>query len=89
MMPMFMSGKVPIVGAYALAKSSYEPANAMYYAGSCGNKEMAPSGLGHFTERLKLKSPKVVVVYPDVLPRPARQIGAAEGCHQLGAGMPS
>ncbi len=66
MMPMIKSGKVPIVGAYALAKSGYEPANPMYYAGFCGTKEMAQTGVGHFSERLKLKNPKIAVVHLDV-----------------------
>ncbi len=60
------SGKVPIVGAYALARTLYEPANPMYYAGFCGNREMAQAGVGHFSERLKLKNPKVAVVHLDV-----------------------
>ena len=66
MMPMIKSGKVPIVGAYALARSGTDPANPMYYAGFCGNREMAQAGVGHFTERLKLKNPKVAVVHLDV-----------------------
>ena len=66
MMPMIKSGKVPIVGAYALARSGYEPANPMYYAGFCGTREMAQTGIGYFTERLKLKNPKVAVVHLDV-----------------------
>ncbi len=66
MMPMIKSGKVPIVGAYALAKSGYEPANPLYYAGFCGTKEMAQSGVGHFTEKMKLKNPKIAVVHLDV-----------------------
>ena len=66
MMPMIKSGKVPIVGAYALARSGYEPANPMYYAGFCGNKEMAQSGVGYFTESMKLKNPNVAVVHLDV-----------------------
>ena len=66
MMPMIKSGKVPIVGAYALARSGTEPANPVYYAGFCGNKEMAQAGVGHFSEKLKLKAPKVAVVHLDV-----------------------
>ena len=66
MMPMIKSGKVPIVGAYALARSGYEPANPMYYAGFCGTREMAQSGVGHFSEKLKLKNPKIAVVHLDV-----------------------
>ena len=66
MMPMIKSGKVPIVGAYALARSGYEPANPMYYAGFCGTREMAQTGVGYFTERLKLKNPKIAVVHLDV-----------------------
>ena len=66
MMPMIKSGKVPIVGAYALARSGYEPANPMYYAGFCGTREMAQSGVGYFSERLKLKNPKIAVVHLDV-----------------------
>lgn len=66
MMPMIKRGKVPIVGAYALSKLGYEPANPMYYAGFCGTKEMAQTGVGHFSERLKLKNPKIAVVHLDV-----------------------
>ena len=66
MMPMIKSGKVPIVGAYALHKSGYEPANPLYYAGFCGTKEMAQSGVGYFSEKMKLKNPKIAVVHLDV-----------------------
>jgi branched-chain amino acid transport system substrate-binding protein len=66
LMPMIKAGKVPIVGAYALHKSGYEPAHPMYYAGFCGTKEMAQSGVGHFSEKLKLKNPKIAVVHLDV-----------------------
>lgn len=66
LMPMIKSGKVPIVGAYALNKAGYEPANPMYYAGFCGTKEMAQSGVGYFTEKLKLKNPRIAVVHLDV-----------------------
>ena len=66
MMPMIKRGKVPIVGAYALSKLGYEPANPMYYAGFCGTKEMAQAGVGYFSENLKLKNPKIAVVHLDV-----------------------
>ena len=66
MMPMIKRGKVPIVGAYALSKLGYEPADPMYYAGFCGTKEMAQAGVGYFSESLKLKNPKVAVVHLDV-----------------------
>jgi branched-chain amino acid transport system substrate-binding protein len=66
LMPQIKRGPVPIVGAYALNKLGYEPANPMYYAGFCGTKEMAQAGVGYFSERLKLKNPKVAVVHLDV-----------------------
>lgn len=66
LMPQIKRGPVPIVGAYALNKLGYEPAHPMYYAGFCGTKEMAQSGVGYFNDRLKLKTPKVAVVHLDV-----------------------
>ena len=66
MMPMIKRGKVPIVGAYALTKSGTEPANPLYYAGFCGTREMAQVGVGHFSEFLKVKSPKIAIAHLDV-----------------------
>ena len=66
LMPQIKRGPVPIVGAYALNKAGYEPAHPMYYAGFCGTKEMAQAGVGYFSDRLKLKAPKVAVVHLDV-----------------------
>jgi branched-chain amino acid transport system substrate-binding protein len=66
LMPQIKSGPVPIVGAYALNKAGYEPAHPNYYAGFCGTKEMAQSGVGYFSDKLKFKNPKVAVVHMDV-----------------------
>ena len=66
MMPMIKRGTVPIVGAYALTKTGTEPANPLYYAGFCGTREMAQVGVGHFSEVLKVKSPKIAVAHLDV-----------------------
>jgi len=66
LMPLIKRNKVPLVGAYALSKLGYEPAHPNYYAGFCGTKEMAQVGVGHFSDSLKLKAPKVAVVHLDV-----------------------
>ncbi|MGE0313469.1 MAG: ABC transporter substrate-binding protein [Lautropia sp.] len=66
LMPTIKAGKVPIVGSYAITKLGLEPATPMYYAGFCGTKEMAQVGVGHFTESMKLKAPKVATVHMDV-----------------------
>ena len=66
LMQIIKSGKVPIVGSYALTRAGLEPANPMYYGGFCGFKEMAQVGVGFFSDRLKAKAPKVVVAHMDV-----------------------
>ena len=66
LMSTIKAGKVPIVGTYATAKAGVEPANPMFYGGFCGFKEMAQVGVGFFTERLKLKAPRIAVVHLDV-----------------------
>ena len=66
LMSTIKSGKVPIVGTYATAKAGVEPPNPMFYGGFCGFKEMAQVGVGFFTERLKLKAPKIAIVHLDV-----------------------
>ncbi|WP_171016054.1 ABC transporter substrate-binding protein [Ramlibacter sp. 2FC] len=59
-------GKLPIVGAYAITKAGLEPATPTYYAGFCGNKEMAQVGVNAFTDKMNLKAPKVVTAHMDV-----------------------
>ena len=66
LMPAIRRGKVPIVGAYALTRAGVEPATPMYYGGYCGFKEMAQVGVGFFTDRLKLKAPRIVTAHLDV-----------------------
>ena len=66
MMPAIRRGKVPIVGAYAITKAGVEPPTPMYYGGYCGFKEMAQVGVGFFTDRMKLKAPKIAVAHMDV-----------------------
>lgn len=66
LMPLIRRGKVPVVGAYAITRAGVEPATPMYYGGFCGFKEMAQVGVGFFTDRQKLKAPKVVTVHLDV-----------------------
>ena len=66
LMPAIRRGKVPVVGAYAITRAGVEPATPMYYGGYCGFKEMAQVGVGFFTDRQKLKAPKVMVVHLDV-----------------------
>lgn len=66
LMPAIKRGKVPIVGSYTNTKVGLEPANPMFYSGSCGYREQALVGVGYFTSKLKLKAPKVAVVHLDV-----------------------
>ena len=56
------SGKVPIVGTYTPTRALSEPVTPVVYNGFCGYKEMAQTGIGYYTEKLKLKNPKVMVV---------------------------
>ena len=66
LMPTIRRGKVPIVGTFAITRAGVEPTTPMYYNGFCGFKQMAQVGVGFFTDRLKLKAPKVVTVHMDV-----------------------
>jgi branched-chain amino acid transport system substrate-binding protein len=61
--PAIKSGKVPIVGTYTSTKALSEPVSPMVYGGFCGYKEMAQTGIGYFTDLLKLKNPKVMTVH--------------------------
>lgn len=58
--------KLPLVGSYAITKAGLEPPTPNYLAGFCGNKEMAQVGVNAFTDRMKLKAPKVVTAHMDV-----------------------
>lgn len=58
--------KLPIVGAYAITRAGLEPPTPTYYAGFCGNKEMAQVGVNAFTDKMKLRAPKVVTAHMDV-----------------------
>lgn len=66
LMPAIRRGKVPIVGAYAITRAGVEPPTPMYYGGYCGFKEMAQVGVGFFTDRMKLKAPRIAVAHMDV-----------------------
>ena len=55
-------GKVPIIGTYTPTKALSEPVSPMVYNGFCGYREMAQTGIGYYTEKLKLSKPKVMVV---------------------------
>ena len=61
--PAIKSGKVPIIGTYTSTKALSEPVSPMVYGGFCGYKEMAQTGIGYYTEKLKLKAPKVMTVH--------------------------
>lgn len=65
-MPAIRSGKVPIIGVYAVTTAGLEPPTPMYYAGYCGPKEMAQVGTNFFSDELKLSNPKVAIAHMDV-----------------------
>lgn len=56
------AGKVPITGAFVVTKLLSEPPTPLVYGGFCGLKQMAQTGVGYYTEKLKLKAPKVITV---------------------------
>ena len=60
--PTIRAGKVPVVGTYTPTKALIEPASPLTYHGMCAYKPMAQTGVGYFTDTLKLKAPKVVTV---------------------------
>ncbi len=60
--PTIRAGKVPIVGTYTSTKPLSEPVSPLVYGGFCGYPQMAQTGVGYYTEQLKLKAPKVMVV---------------------------
>lgn len=60
--PTIRAGKIPIVGTYTTTKPLSEPVSPMVYGGFCSYPEMAQVGVGYYTDRLKLKAPKVMVV---------------------------
>lgn len=66
LLPTIRRGKVPIVGTYVTNKAAVEPANPLYYGSFCGFEQMAQVGVGFFTDKLKLKAPKVAAVHLDV-----------------------
>ena len=65
-MPELRSGKVPVIGVYAVTRAGLEPPTPMYYAGYCGPKEMAQVGTNFFSDHLDLKNPKVAIFHMDV-----------------------
>lgn len=65
LMSLIRRGKVPVLGSYTTARALTEPPTPMFYGGFCGYREMAQVGVGFLSERLKLKSPKVVTVHLD------------------------
>jgi branched-chain amino acid transport system substrate-binding protein len=60
--PAIRAGKVPIVGTYTSTKPLSEPVSPLVYGGFCGYPQMAQAGIGYYTDQLKLKAPKVMVV---------------------------
>lgn len=60
--PTIRAGKIPIVGTYTSTKPLSEPISPLVYGGFCGYPQMAQTGVGYYTEQLKLKAPKVMVV---------------------------
>ena len=60
--PTIRAGKIPIVGTYTTTKPLSEPVSPLVYGGFCGYPQMAQTGVGYYTEQLKLKAPKVMVV---------------------------
>ena len=60
--PTIRGGKIPIVGTYTSTKPLSEPVSPLVYGGFCGYPQMAQTGVGYYTEQLKLKAPKVMVV---------------------------
>ena len=59
-------GKVPILGTFVVSKGGVEPPSPVYYGGYCGFPQMAQVAVGFFSERFKLKAPKVATVHLDV-----------------------
>lgn len=66
LMPAIKRNKLAIVGSYTNTKAALEPANPVFYSGSCGYREQAAAGVSFLAETLKVKSPKVAVVHLDV-----------------------
>ena len=60
--PAVRAGKVPIIGTYTTTKPLSEPVSPLIYGGFCGYPQMAQTGVGYMVDKLKLKSPKVIVV---------------------------
>lgn len=60
--PTIRGGNIPIVGTYTHTKPLSEPVSPLVYGGFCTYPEMAKAGVGYMTEKLKVKSPKVMVV---------------------------
>ncbi len=60
--PAMRAGKIPIVGTYTTTKPLSEPVSPLVYGGFCGYPQMAQTGVGYYTDLLKLKAPKVMVV---------------------------
>ena len=66
LMPAIRSGKVPILGVYAVTRAGLEPPTPMYYAAYCAPKEMAQVGVNFFAQKLGVKAPKVAIAHMDV-----------------------
>ena len=60
--PTIRGGKIPIVGTYTTTKPLSEPISPLVYGGFCSYPQMAVTGVGYYTDMLKLKAPKVIVV---------------------------
>lgn len=66
LMPAIKRNKLAIIGSYTNTKVALDPANPVFYSGSCGYKEQAAVGVGFLADTLKVKNPKVAVVHLDV-----------------------
>ena len=66
LMPAVRRGKLPVVAAFTTTLAALEPPTPMFYGGICSFKSMAQVGVGYFSDLLKVKAPKVAVVYLDV-----------------------
>jgi branched-chain amino acid transport system substrate-binding protein len=66
LMPTLRRGKVPILGTFVVSKPGVDPPSPVYYGGYCGFPQMAQVAVGFFTDRFKLKAPKVATVHLDV-----------------------
>lgn len=66
LMPTVRRANVPIVGAGSTTTAALQPPTPLFTGAWCGFNSMAQTMVGYFSETLKVKSPKVAIVYLDV-----------------------